>query len=284
MSAVAVEFDQSFMYNDHRLVYDVYGSPDAPLIVYMHGLLLDAELNRGIAHALAERGYKVALLDLLGHGRSDKPMHASEYRIDSYADQVIGLLDHLGVDSAVLGGISLGANVSLFAATRYPERTRALVLEMPVLERALPASAVVFLPMIVAAHYGRRVLNVTSNLVGRIPRTRYGPFNSVMNAASLSPDIMAAVLHGVLVGPVGPTQEQRRAIQAPTLVLAHRNDFVHPFDDAVSLVKRMPNGELVRARSPLELRLRPTRLTTEIVEFLDGLEPVRGSRRARRSA
>jgi pimeloyl-ACP methyl ester carboxylesterase len=284
MSAVAVEFDQSFMYNDHRLVYDIYGSSDSPLVVYMHGLLLDAELNRGIAHALAERGYKVALLDLLGHGRSDKPVHASEYRIDSYADQVIGLLDHLGVDSAVLGGISLGANVSLFAATRYPERTRALVLEMPVLERALPASAVVFLPMIVAAHYGRRVLNVTSNLVGRIPRTRYGPFNTVMNAASLSPDIMAAVLHGVLVGPVGPTQEQRRAIQAPTLVLAHRNDFVHPFDDAVSLVKRMPNGELVRARSPLELRLRPTRLTAEIVEFLDGLEPVRGSRRARRSA
>jgi pimeloyl-ACP methyl ester carboxylesterase len=284
MSAVSVVFDQSFTHNDHRLVYDVYGSPDAPLIVYMHGLLLDAELNRGIAQALAERGYKVVLLDLLGHGRSDKPMHASEYRIDSYADQVIGLLDHLGVEKAVLGGISLGANVSLFAATRYPERTRALVLEMPVLERALPASAVVFLPMIVAAHYGRRVLSVTSNLVGRIPRTRYGPLNSVMNAASLSPDIMAAVLHGVLVGPVGPTQEQRRAIQAPTLVLAHRNDFVHPFDDAVSLVKRMPNGELVRARSPLELRLRPTRLTTEIVEFLDGLEPVRGSRRARRSA
>jgi pimeloyl-ACP methyl ester carboxylesterase len=284
MSAVAVVFDQSFTHNDHRLVYDIYGSPDAPLIVYMHGLLLDAELNRGIAQALAERGYKVALLDLLGHGRSDKPTHASEYRIDSYADQVIALLDHLGVESAVLGGISLGANVSLFAATRYPKRTRALVLEMPVLERALPASAVVFLPMIVAAHYGRRVLNVTSRLVGRIPRTRYGPLNTVMNAASLSPDIMAAVLHGVLVGPVGPTQEQRRSIDVPTLVLAHRNDFVHPFDDAVNLVKHLPNGELVRARSPLELRLRPTRLTSEIVEFLDGLDPLPGSRRARRSA
>jgi pimeloyl-ACP methyl ester carboxylesterase len=284
MSAVAVVFDQSFTHNGHRLVYDVYGPSDGPLIVYMHGLLLDAELNRGIAQALAERGYKVALLDLLGHGRSDKPTHASEYRIDSYADQVIRLLDHLGVESAVLGGISLGANVSLFAATRYPERARALVLEMPVLERALPAAAVVFLPMIVAAHYGRRVLNFTSRLVGRIPRTRYGPLNTVMNAASLSPDAMAAVLHGVLVGPVGPTQEQRRAIQAPTLVLAHRNDFVHPFDDAVSLVKHLPNGELVRARSPLELRLRPIRLTAEIVEFLDGLDPIPGPRQVQRSA
>jgi hypothetical protein len=92
---------------------------------------------------------------------------------------------------------------------------------------------------------------------------------------------MAAVLHGVLVGPVAPTQEQRRAIQAPTLVFAHRNDFIHPFDDAVGLVKRMPNGVLVRARSPLELRLRPTRLTAEIVEFLDSLEPAPASQRSR---
>jgi pimeloyl-ACP methyl ester carboxylesterase len=175
-------------------------------------------------------------LDLLGHGRSDKPTHASEYRIDSYADQVVALLDHLGVEKAVLGGISLGANVSLFAATRYPERTRALVLEMPVLERAVPAAALVFVPMVLMAHYGRRVMNITSGLMSRIPRTRFGPVNSVMNAASLSPDVMAAVLHGVLVGPVAPTQEQRRAIQTPTLVLAHRNDLIHPFDDAISLV------------------------------------------------
>jgi len=284
MSPVAVEFDQSFTHNDHRLVYDTYGSFDAPLVVYMHGLLLDADLNRGIAQALAEQGYQVVLLDLLGHGRSDKPTHASEYRIDSYADQVVALLDHLGVEKAVLGGISLGANVSLFAASRYPERTRALVLEMPVLERAVPASAMVFVPLVLAAHYGRRVMNVTSGLMRRVPRTRYGPVNSLMNTASLSPDVMAAVLHGVLFGPVGPTQEQRRAIEAPTLVLAHRKDVIHPFDDAVSLVKRLPNGVLVRARSPLELRLWPRRLTEEIVAFLAALDPTPARRQSRSTA
>ena len=284
MSAVAVQFDRSFMYNGHRLIYDTYGSAEAPLVVYMHGLLLDAELNRGIAQALAEQGYQVALLDLLGHGRSDKPTHASEYRIDSYADQVIALLDHLGVEKAVLGGISLGANVGLFAAAHYPERVRALVLEMPVLERAVPASALVFVPMVLAAHYGRRIMNVTSGLMRRIPRTRYGPLNSLMNAAALSPDAMAAVLHGVLVGPIAPTQEERRAIEAPTLVLAHRYDVIHPFDDAVSLVKRMPNGVLVRARSPLELRLRPKRLTAGIVSFLAGLDPIPALKRSRSTA
>jgi len=277
VSVIPVEFDLSFTDDGHRLVYDLYGSSAAPLVLYLHGLLLDAELNRGIAQALAEQGYRVALLDLLGHGRSDKPTHASTYRIDSYADQVIALLDHLGVEKAVLGGISLGANVSLFTAAHHPERVQALVLEMPVLERAVPAAAMMFVPMVLAAHYGRWMLNVTSGLMRRVPRTRFGPLNSVMNAFSLPPDSTSAVLHGVLVGPVAPTQEQRRAIAVPTLVLAHRNDVIHPFDDAVGLVARMPNAALVRARSPLELRLQPRRLTKEIVAFLSDVQAPRAA-------
>ena len=284
MSVIPVEFDLSFNDDGHRLVYDLYGSSTAPLVVYLHGLLMDAELNRGIAQALAEQGYRVALLDLLGHGRSDKPTHASTYRIDSYADQVISLLDHLGAEKAVLGGISLGANVSLFAAAHYPERVQALLLEMPVLERAVPAAAMMFVPMVLAAHYGRRVLNITSGLVSRVPRTRFGPLNSMLNALSLPPDAMSAVLHGVLVGPVAPTQEQRRTIAVPTLVLAHRNDLIHAFDDAVSLVARMPNSALVRARSPLELRLQPGRLTKEIVVFLSDVKPASTRRPSDRSA
>jgi pimeloyl-ACP methyl ester carboxylesterase len=284
VSVVPVEFDLSFTHDGHRLVYDLYGTSGAPLVVYMSGLLLDADLNRGIAQALAEQGYQVALLDLLGHGRSDKPTHAATYRIDSYADQVIALLDHLGVEKAVLGGISLGANVSLFAAAQYPERVRALVLEMPVLERAVPAAAMVFVPLLLATHYGRRLLDTTAGLIRLVPGTRFGPLNSVLHALSSPADATSAVLHGILVGPVAPTREQRSAIGVPTLVLAHRNDLIHPFDDAVGLVARMPNASLVRARSVLELRLRPGRLTKEIVDFLSGVEALPTRRSKGRSA
>ena len=83
---------ESFVHQGYELVYDTYGQGEH-LIVYMHGLLLDADLNRGVASALAERGYRVVLLDLLGHGRSDMPTHASAYRIDSYAAQVFALMD-----------------------------------------------------------------------------------------------------------------------------------------------------------------------------------------------
>jgi len=64
----------------------------------------------------------------------------------------------------VLGGLSLGADVSLFAATQHPERVRALVLEMPMIEWAVPAAAIIFTPLLLAAHYGGAVLRLATTL------------------------------------------------------------------------------------------------------------------------
>jgi pimeloyl-ACP methyl ester carboxylesterase len=260
--------NRSFIYQGQRLEYESYGQGDR-LLVYLHGLLIDSEMNRGIAQALAARGNRVVLLDLLGHGRSDKPCHAAAYRIDTYASQVFALLDELGANDAVVGGMSLGANVSLFAAAQKPERVRGLIVEMPVLERAVPFAALLFVPLLLLVHYAQPVLRVTSAAMRRVPPTRFGSLNSLVHAAALPPDSMAALLHGILVGPVSPTREERSQIAVPALVLAHRNDLLHPFDDAASLATQLSNATLVRARSPLELRLRPGRLTDVIADFLD---------------
>jgi pimeloyl-ACP methyl ester carboxylesterase len=271
----------TFTHDGHELVYDVYGTGER-IFLYLHGLLLDSDLNRGIAEALAAQGNRVVLLDLLGHGRSDRPTHAAEYRIDTYADQVFGLLDHLGIEDAVLGGLSLGANVSLFAASARPERVRGLVLEMPVLEWAVPSAALAFVPLLLTAHYARRLVRMSSELVRRLPRTPFDPVNSLIQAGAHPPELLSSILHGVLVGPVAPTLDEREAIEAPTLVLAHRFDLIHPFDDAVNLAKQVRDGRLVRAHSPVELRMRPERLTVEIASFLDEVWK-RPRRRAQRS-
>jgi pimeloyl-ACP methyl ester carboxylesterase len=136
---------QTFAYGEYQLSYEEYGTGEC-VLVWLHGLLLDANLGRDLARKLAERGNRVVLLDLLGHGQSDKPRHAAQYRMDLYARQVVGLLDVLAVERAVIGGISLGADVSLEAAVLAPARVQGLIIQMPVLEWAVPAAASLFVP------------------------------------------------------------------------------------------------------------------------------------------
>jgi pimeloyl-ACP methyl ester carboxylesterase len=269
-------------YGEYRLNYEIYGAGDR-VLVWLHGLLLDANLSRSLARNLAAQGNRVVLLDLLGHGRSDKPRHASPHRMDLYAEQVLCLLDELDLDQVVLGGVSLGTNVSLLTTVRAPEHVRGLILEMPVLERAVPAAALVFLPLLLEAHYARPALRLFSRAVSRVPATGFGPLDSLIGAVASDPDEIAAVLHGVLLGPIAPTVQQRRSITAPALVLGHGIDLIHSFGDAQRLARQLPDARLIRTRTFAELWVRPTRLTAEITEFLDRVwadggpaEPVTG--------
>jgi pimeloyl-ACP methyl ester carboxylesterase len=258
---------RSFTWNGHRLAYESYGHSDRVLVL-LHGLLMDARLNRGVARALASRGHRVVLLDLLGHGESDKPHHAAEYRVDVYTEQVVALLDHLGVERAVVGGLSLGANVSLQVAARHPERVQALVIEMPVLERAVPAAALTFVPALLAVHYATPVARAVSWLARHVSRVSGDLLAGLLAPLASPPDVTTAVLHGILVGPTVPTIDERRSIGAPALVFGHRADLIHPFSDAEALVRQLPAAQLVEAESIVELRLRPARLLAEIERFL----------------
>lgn len=258
----------TFLWEGRRLAYEEYGEGDRVLL-YLHGILMDSEMNRGLATALAARGHRVVLLDLLGHGQSDRPTHASEYRMDTYALQVAACLDHLGIEEAVIGGVSLGANVSLQVAVRAPSRVTALILEMPVLEWAVPAAAMLFTPLVLGLHYARPVFRAVAAVASRFPNTPIPALNSAVRGFSVPPDSMASVLHGVLVGPVAPSADERAQIKAPTLVIAHKRDLIHPFSDAENLVEQLPDAELVPANNAAELRIFPDRLTGEIATFLD---------------
>jgi len=256
-----------FRHEGFTLGYEVHGEGER-VIVLTNGLLLDAGVNRQLARSLAAHGFRVVLLDLLGHGTSDKPAHATLHRMDRYARQVVALLDELGVDRAVVGGVSLGANVSLYVAVQAPERVVALLVEMPVLEWATPAAASLFVPLLLAVSFGRRFFRIVTACIRRLPRTGIDTIDSAMGSLSMEPEAIAAVLHGILVGPVAPDIEQRRAITAPTLIIGHESDLIHPFSDAENLAEQLPNARLVQAHSMFELRFKPERLTQEIVKFL----------------
>src|SRR5919106_6138504 len=112
---------RNFDFENHRLVYDEYGTGER-VVVLLPGLLFSRRMHRPLAETLARRGHRVLCLDLLGHGESDRPPEMSNYSMTIFGSQAIGLLDHLGIDQAVIGGTSLGANAALEAAVGAPER------------------------------------------------------------------------------------------------------------------------------------------------------------------
>ncbi|NKF21513.1 alpha/beta fold hydrolase [Solimonas marina] len=260
-----------FRHHGHRLAYELHGEDGAPPCVLVHGILFDSLLNRELARRIARLGFQVALIDLLGHGQSDRTTDPKDHRVDFYADQVLGLLDHLGWPHAVVGGVSLGCITALTVAAKAPSRVDALFLEMPVMEWSAPWAALLLAPVLVSARYGALLHRRVARVIACVPRPPLDWLASGLNMASNDPRVIAAILHGVLVGPIVPTLAQRRMMKMPALIIGHRNDKLHEHRDARSLAVQLPNAKLLMARSILDLRLRPDRLWPQIAPFFQSL-------------
>jgi pimeloyl-ACP methyl ester carboxylesterase len=261
-----------FRFEGHKIAYDEYGERrrqgDDHLLVLIHGLLMNSRMFERLGPEMAERGNRVVCINLLGHGTSDAPQELPYYSMSSFADQVTALLDHLEVEQGVIGGTSLGANVSLELAARTPERARGLFIEMPVLENALLAVAVIFTPIMAALQLGGPALRLLAGAANQVPRTNY-LVDIALDWVRRDPARSADVLQGLLLGRSAPLPKERRALDHPALVIGHPADPLHPFSDADMLVEEMPNARLVDANSILEWRIKPERLDDELAAFLD---------------
>ena len=253
-----------------RLEFTEYGGGDA-WVVLIHGQLMPRRMHEPLARTLAAEGLHVVTLDLLGHGRSDRPADPLVYSMSSFADQVVALLDHLGVEQAVVGGTSLGANVSLEMAYDHPSRVKGLIVEMPVLDNALTAGIVAFVPLMFAARFAPFTVNALRRLTRPIPRGIV-PFWAGIGLDTLDQraESVAAVLHGIIFGRVAPSSRQRKQIKAPALVVGHPADPIHPFADSAMLARELPDCTFVQASSILEWRVKPDRLNKAAADFALG--------------
>jgi pimeloyl-ACP methyl ester carboxylesterase len=254
-------------YQGHKIGYAEYGSGDRVLVL-IHGLLMNRRMFERLGPHLAKHGNRVICVDLLGHGDSDQPEDLRLYSMPLFARQILALLDHLELETAVIGGTSLGANVSLELAVRNPDRVQGLFIEMPVLDNALAAVAAAFSPVLLGLRVGRPVFEVTSRLASIVPRTNF-LLDIGLDWARRRPGPSVAVLEGLLLGETAPHQEERRQIEAPALVVGHPRDPVHPFSDSGMLIEELPQARLVEANSILEWRVSPRRLTEELALFLE---------------
>jgi len=274
----------TFRHDGYRLVYDEYGSGTRPLVL-LPGLLLNRKMHAPLAQALADRGNHVYVLDYLGHGDSDRPRDMARYSMPLFGEQVVGLLDHLELDEAVIAGTSLGANVSLDVMTRAPERLRGAIVEMPVLDNALLGCALAFTPLLVYLTFGAPVARAVAFGARLLPRGLNNLLDSGLDWVSQDPEPSSAVLQGLFFGRIAPPRSERALLETRTLVIGHPRDPIHPFSDADELARELRNARLVDANSILELRLAPDRLTNEIARFIDECwRPTQHERRERKVA
>lgn len=115
------------MHIDGKNVSFTDSGGDGPTIVLVHAFPLDSRMWSRQAEALGDR-YRVVTPDLSGCGRSGVPADPSSYSVDGWADEVAGVLDHLDIERAVVGGLSMGGYVTLAFHRRHPERVAGLVL------------------------------------------------------------------------------------------------------------------------------------------------------------
>jgi 3-oxoadipate enol-lactonase len=108
-----------------RLVCHLHGAADAPALVLLHGLGGQASTWDTVAPELA-RSFRVLAIDLRGHGDSDRP---GDYSFELMRDDVLGILDQLGLDRVNLLGHSMGGTVAYLVAQKEPGRIVRLILE-----------------------------------------------------------------------------------------------------------------------------------------------------------
>lgn len=95
-------------------------------VVLVHGFPTSSHLWRDVVPLVPE-GHRVVVLDLLGYGRSDRPL-GRDLSIRGHAERVIGLLDALRISYAAIVGHDLGGGIAQYLAVRHPTRVARLCL------------------------------------------------------------------------------------------------------------------------------------------------------------
>ncbi len=111
--------------NGWSMNYVERGAPGATPVIFIHGFPFSHEMWEPQMRALPNQ-YRAIAYDLRGHGQSD--VGDGQYSIEFFVDDLLGLMDHLVVETATVCGLSIGGYIALRAIERHPERFHGLVL------------------------------------------------------------------------------------------------------------------------------------------------------------
>ena len=215
--------------------------------VFQHGLGGDANQPFGLFRP--PPGFRLITLDCRAHGHTVPLGDPDKVEVSAFADDLAALLDHLSIASVVVGGISMGAAVALDFALRYRNRVQGLVLSrLAWLDQPHPATRNTFLQV-------AKFIREHGALRGA---QRFKETSEYLQCLRESPDAAASLL-GQFVQPRAEetvvkleripqhipahTREDWASITVPTLVLANRDDPIHPFEFGETMARIIPGAE-----------------------------------------
>ncbi len=256
-----------------RLAHTDQGS--GPVVVLLHGFPLSRAMWSEQIKALSG-SRRVIAPDLRGHGESPAP--DGVYTMESMADDVVELLDGLGINGPVaLGGLSMGGYVTLALALKYPDRVRGVMLldtrsegdsaeaaegreksARAVLEAGHPGSVVeAMVPKLFAEATIKEKPDLVASFRTLMEKTPAQGVAGALRAMAVRPD---------QTGRLGE-------IRVPSLVVVGEHDVITPPEGGRRMAEALPAGrfEIIPGAGHLSPCENPEAVNAVILKFLSGL-------------
>ena len=219
-----------------------YGIP----FFFQHGL--GGDINQPLGLFDPPEGFRLISFDCRFHGQT-KTSDPSKISLGAFADDMLALMDHLNIKRAVVGGISMGAAVALNFALRFPERVMGLVLQRPAwLAEPNKRNTEIFglVAKLIREH------NPTAG-VAELKRSKLYA-DILAESSDCANSLVLQFANPCAKEAIGPLERipsdapnldraEWRRINVPTLVLANRQDPIHPFEFGEIYAREIPGAE-----------------------------------------
>ncbi len=232
------------------------GGAGAPF-VFQHGLGGDAGQTAEVFPD--DTGFRRITLECRGHGRSEAGA-VSAFSLAQFSDDLGSFIEQTLPAPVSLGGISMGAAISLMLAVRRPELVKALVIARPAwLLDAAPQNMQpnAYVGELLGSNSPVKALEAfnRSAIAKEFEQTAPDNLASLRGFFTrANPNILSALLTRISADGPGVTAADLQRLKVPVLVIGTDRDYVHPFAYAEALAGMIPQAVLVKITSKSESR------------------------------
>jgi pimeloyl-ACP methyl ester carboxylesterase len=245
-----------------------FGTP----FFFQHGL--GGDVNQPFGLFQPPPGIRLIGFDARGHGETRPLGPPEKISIASFADDLLALLDHLQLPQAVVGGISMGAAIALNFTLRFPARVLGLVLSRPAwLDRPFPANVAIFseIARLIREHGAKQGKEIfQQSLIYQKLRAEFPDAANSLTLQFNHPRAEETVMKLERIPNDAPVDslEKLSCIRVPALVLANKQDPIHPFEFGEILAKAIPAAEFRELTSKsISLERHEAEVQTFLTEF-----------------